>query len=589
MNSPVEEIKRKIGIEEVVGSYIELKQAGKTLKALCPFHSEKTPSFSVSPERQSFYCFGCNRGGDIFTFVEEFEGVDFKGALKILAERAGVDLRQYKGTSVDKDTKEKQDRLYSLLDTAKDIYRKAFLANNEAQKYLQKRGINEEISKRFEIGLAPNSWSYIFDELIALKFKEEEIMKAGLIVEKKEGGYYDRFRNRVMFPIADSTGRIVAFSGRTLDSDKKTAKYINSPETELFKKRDNLYGIDKAKLSIRKLGFSILVEGQMDLVLNHQAGFRNTVATSGTALRGRDDEGSGGISNLELIKRISKNIVIAFDSDEAGSLATIRNAQLALSLGMDVKVAVLPQGDDPADVIVRNVSEWKKIIKESVDAVEFHLNSIQKKAKDKKALLKAVQLELFQTINSIPSKVDQEHYLTIVSEIVGISTESLSDEFSFFKSNPKKQDAQQIKEKVFTKKQEAAFVSNEQLMLASLIKVYATSPDVQKEALSVFETNFKSIYSETTKEVIKKADAREKERYIFEIEEENKTSLKNVSLIEYLLKHARIRELEKKASALLSKLKEAEKEAEKEKATTLFLNYSAVLKDIEELKQNHES
>ncbi|MEX0909887.1 MAG: DNA primase [Candidatus Paceibacterota bacterium] len=589
MNSPVEEIKRKIGIEEVVSSYIELKEAGKTLKALCPFHSEKTPSFTISTERQSFYCFGCNRGGDMFTFVEEFEGIDFKGALKILAERAGVDLRQYRSAPENKDAKEKLNRLYLLLDKAKDLYCKTLENTNTAKEYLQKRGVTNESSSRFEIGFAPDAWSYLFEKLTALGFTQEEIEEAGLIIRKESGGHYDRFRNRVMFPIADSTGRIVAFSGRTLDQGSKTAKYINSPETALFKKRDVLYGIDKAKLSVRKFGFSILVEGQMDLVLSHQTGFRNTVATSGTALRGREDEGESGLSNLELIKRISKNIVIAFDSDDAGISATIKNAQLALSLGMDVKVAVLPPGSDPADVVLDDSRKWKKIIKESKDAVEFQLSIIQSKSKDKKAVLKSVQQELFETIDSIPSKIDQEHYLTVVSESIGISEETLSDEFKNFKGKQERLKKEFSKKKVFTKEQETAFISDERLMLASLLGVYARNPENDSSTLEGFEKDFSEIYSKTSKEVVATADLRKREKYVYEIEEDNQTVLEVKNLIEYLLNRVRIRELEKKAALLLSHLRNAEESADKETAANIFSEYSSLLKNIEVLKQSHES
>jgi DNA primase len=589
MNSPVEEIKRKIGIEEVVGSYIELKQAGKTLKALCPFHSEKTPSFTVSSERQSFYCFGCNRGGDIFSFVEEFEGVDFKGALKILAERAGVDLRHYRGAVENKDAKERIDRLYSLLDSAKDLYCEAYKNSNVATEYIRKRGVSIESSAHFEIGFAPDAWSYAYDGLIAKGFRKEEIVAAGLAIEREGGGYYDRFRNRVMFPIADSTGRVVAFSGRTLDTDSKTAKYINSPETELFKKRDTLYGIDKAKLSVRKFGFSILVEGQMDLVLSHQVGFKNTVATSGTALRGRDDEGQLGISNLELIKRISKNIVIAFDSDEAGMLATIKNARLALSLGMDVKVAILPPGSDPADVIKKKSTEWKKIIKESKDAVEFQLTVIESKAKDKKALLKFVQQDLFETIIMIPSKIDQEHYLSVVSESIGISRETLSDEFNSYKSKNERPGKELAAKNVFTKEREDASISDERLLIASLIAIYSSNPDSDKETAISFEKDFTEIYNESTKVILESAEPRLREKYFFEIEKEDHTMLKTKGQIEHLLGRGRIRELERRAGVLLKQLIKAENEAEKETATTLFSEYSQVLKNIEELKQSHES
>ncbi|MEX0933342.1 MAG: DNA primase [Candidatus Paceibacterota bacterium] len=584
MNSPVEEIKRKIGIEEVVGSYIELKQSGKSLKALCPFHSEKTPSFTVSAERQSFYCFGCNKGGDIFTFVEEFEGVDFKGALKILAERAGVDIRHYTSTTQDKEAKEKVDRLYPLLSRATEMYQEKWISDTQARGYTAKRGITDETALRFGIGFAPDTWSFILDGLEKEGYSFEEIERAGLAIKSEAGKKYDRFRNRIMFPIADSSGRVVGFSGRTLDTDSTTAKYINSPETTLFKKRDILYGIDKAKLGIRKFGFSILVEGQMDLVLSHQAGFRNTVATSGTALRGRETEGEAGVSNLELVKRISKNIVIAFDSDTAGITATIKNAQLALSLGMDVKVARLPDGSDPADVILKDVKEWKRLVKTSEDAIEFQLQTIQNDAKEKKGVLKAVQAELFMTIAEVPSSVDREHYLGVVAEKIGIQSDTLLSEFETFRGRAMKKGGS-TPHVVPPPKERAVLTFNEKHILATHIVILAQNTEIDRTSMVTFKERFQEIFSEPPEDVFKKIQSPEKEKYVFEIEEENQTVLEQKSYIEYLLSRITISELERKAKILLEKMKEAEGSADKEVTATIFNTYSTLLKKIEQLKQ----
>lgn len=567
-----------------MGSYIELKQSGKALKALCPFHSEKTPSFTVSAERQSFYCFGCNKGGDIFTFVEEFEGVDFRGALKILAERAGVDIRQYKGTAQDKEAKEKVDRLYELLSRATDMYRESWISDKAAREYTSKRGITDETAERFSIGFAPNTWSFVLDGLQKDGYTYEEIEGAGLVIKTDDGKKYDRFRNRILFPIADSSGRIVGFSGRTLDVDSKTAKYINSPETKLFKKRDILYGIDKAKLGIRKLGFSILVEGQMDLVLSHQAGFRNTVATSGTALRGREVEGEAGISHLELVKRISKNIVIAFDSDTAGINATIKNARLALSLGMDVKVARLPDGKDPADVILENTKKWKHIIKTSEDAIEFQLQTIHNYEKGKKGVLKAVQTELFKTIDQVPSSVDREHYLGVVAEKIGIRNDTLLTEFEAFKKRADNNGGVAQK-KTPDEKEEKIVHQGEKYVLATHILLLEEVPEVDSAEMEKFRERFQEIFSESPEDILKQIEGPEKERYMFEIEEENHSALERKSYIDYLLNRIAILELERKARLLLVKMKEAEDGADKEMTATIFNTYSTILKKIEQLKQ----
>ncbi|MDZ7726376.1 MAG: DNA primase [Candidatus Campbellbacteria bacterium] len=585
MNSPVEEIKNRLSVEEVIGSYIELKSHGKTLKALCPFHQEKTPSFVVSPERQSFYCFGCNRGGDIFTFVEEFEGVDFKGALKILSEKAGIDVKLYAN---DPEAKERIEILHEILDEASKAYRDSYLSSEIAQEYIQNRGITAKISESFNIGFAPDSWSFIHDKLIKKGFKAKDLEAAGLLIEKKNGGYYDRFRNRVMFPINDSSGRVVGFSGRTLSGDEKTAKYINTPETEVFKKRDILFGIDKAKLSIRKLGFAILVEGQMDLVLSHQVGFRNTVATSGTALRGQE-EGKAGVSNLELVKRISKNLVIAFDSDKAGKEAAVKNATLALSLGMDVKIAELPDDKDPADMILDDKEKWKAIIKNSKDLIQFQIDEINQKAKSKKDILKRIRDEVFSTIAVVPSSIEKEYYLNSVSEVLGMRSETVFEEFESFINRTQRPKAQNETKVESDSKEDLKW--NNKLFIAAKIDVYnkkelALNDDQKNEIGQGLSRSFEEIFEESPEDSLNSADIKEKEKYLFESEAGFKSLQSLQKDVEYLLNRIKIQSLEREARIILQKIKEAENEGDKSKASTSLEEYEAVSKKLQSLKDN---
>ncbi|MFA6274514.1 MAG: DNA primase, partial [Candidatus Paceibacterota bacterium] len=340
MNSPVQKIKERLSIEEVVSSYIKLERAGANLKAKCPFHNEKTPSFFISPDRGSYYCFGCSAKGDIFTFVEEFEGLDFKGALKLLAEKAGVQLEDYK---YNKEAESEKEKLYRAMEEATKFFENNLIENSEVLNYLKSRGLEDKTIKDFRIGFIKNDWRELYTFLQKKGFTEIELEKAGLI-KKTEKGYYDRFRGRIMFPISDSSGRIIAFSGRLFQDDGKSAKYLNSPETPIFNKSSVLYGLDRAKESIRKNNFSILVEGQFDLILSHQAGFRNTIATSGTALSDSTISKENVVSNLGLLRRLSGNIVLAFDADKAGFNAANRASKIALSFGMDVKVASMPDG-----------------------------------------------------------------------------------------------------------------------------------------------------------------------------------------------------------------------------------------------------
>src|SRR3989344_1240665 len=345
MGSNVDTIKSRLDIVDVISGYLKLEKAGSNLKARCPFHNEKSASFFVSPTRQSYYCFGCGAKGDMFTFVEEMEGIDFRGALKTLADKAGVELK-FEGKDSQMIRTEK-DKLYAVLDDSAQFFEEQLKKNPTAIEYLKSRGLLEETINEWKIGYAPDpalvGWRSLFAHLKKIGHNKEIIIKAGLakdVESSSAGGIkepYDVFRDRIIFPISDQGGRIVGFSGRALGEG--TPKYLNSPDTPLFTKSELLYGLDKAKEAIRKKDYAILVEGQIDLVLSHQCGVKNTVASSGTAFT---------VAHLERLKRLSTRIILAFDGDVAGEKAAYKSAALALSLGMDVKIAGLKEGKDPA-------------------------------------------------------------------------------------------------------------------------------------------------------------------------------------------------------------------------------------------------
>lgn len=339
MYSPVDQIKERLSIVDVVGSYIKLEPAGINMKARCPFHNERTPSFFVSPARGSFHCFGCAKGGDMFTFIQDIEGVDFSRALKLLALRAGVELT----STFDKKEKDENEVLYRLLDDATTYFQNNLEEYFHGKEYLRSRGILPESVKSFRIGYAKDEWRSLLNFLVARKYSPEDIEKAGLII-KSEKGFYDRFRGRIMFPIADRQGRIVAFSGRVYPStnDERVAKYVNSPETVLYNKSLILYGYDKAKQAILRSKRAVVVEGQMDLVLAHQTGTHETVAVSGTALTDQ---------HLSLIKRFCDVLILCFDSDNAGINAVTKSTEKALAQVFDVQAVHLPQGMVPSYVI----------------------------------------------------------------------------------------------------------------------------------------------------------------------------------------------------------------------------------------------
>ena len=455
----VEQIKERLPIDVVIGQYIKLeKSTSASFKAKCPFHNEKTASFHVSPDRGGYYCFGCNAKGDIFSFVEQFEGLDFRGALKVLAERAGVPL------VYDQKADSDRDRLFQIMEQAAAFFESQLEKNAEAKKYVTDRGIAPETKAEFRIGWAPEGWSNLYVFLKGKGWNDAMMERAGLIkkrdsnalpthaspagknhspdfselakktkgelVEPKGGsmrvdGYYDRFRGRVMFPITDSSGRVIAFSGRILKDDGKSAKYLNSPDTPLYDKSLVLYGLDKAKSQIRQRGFTILVEGQMDLVLSHQAGVKNTVAASGTALTDESMGETGAVSNLGLVRRLSPNVIIAFDSDSAGRKAALRGAGIALSMGMDVKIADIEGGKDPADLVLHDPEDWKTVLRNAKPIIEFELGNVLREESDPRKIPRMLRERVFPFLARMDSAMDKAHFVKMIADKAQIADDAV--------------------------------------------------------------------------------------------------------------------------------------------------------------------
>ncbi len=439
MSSPTVEIKERLSIVDVISSYITLEPSGINYKAKCPFHNEKTPSFFISTERNSYYCFGCSAKGDIFSFVENFEGVDFRGALKTLANRAGVPL-----VYENKEVVDARDVLYEIMESATLYFEENLKSNNDARQYLHDRGLTDETINTFRIGFAKDQWRSVSDYLIGKGFKESDIERAGLIKmgDKKDkdgkSSFYDRFRGRIMFPISDTSGRIIAFSGRIFGRDDAIeAKYINSPDTPLFNKSNVLFGIDKAKLAIRKKGYAVVVEGQLDLLMSHQMGITNTVAVSGTALSSSTTDATNALNNLGLIRRLTTNVIFAFDGDSAGVRAAGRSALIALSLDMQVKIAVLPEGKDPADIIKENESQWKDILKGSTNIISFYIDRICTSTDDAHARGRQIREIVFPYINASKSAIDQATYIKEINIKTGIPESALMKDFIVYQSTHK--------------------------------------------------------------------------------------------------------------------------------------------------------
>jgi DNA primase len=411
-SSSVEKIKERLDVVEVVGSYIKLDKAGASFKGKCPFHNEKTPSFFVSPSRGSFYCFGCGAKGDMFTFVQDIEGVDFVTSLKLLAERAGVTLESY-------NLGQKDNVLYDILEEATSFFEKGLKNSTEAKNYLKERAITEETVTSWRIGFVPDSWRLLTEHLRAKGIKEEDMVRVGLVKKSEKGsgdGWYDVFRNRIVFPIFDQSGRPIAFSGRLLGEDEKAPKYLNSPETELFNKSETLYGLDRAKMDIRKKGYAILVEGQFDLIACHQAGFANTVASSGTAFTE---------AHLRKLVRLSRKLMFAFDSDSAGILAAEKSASLALALAMEVKIVSLPLGKDPADVIQHDGEIWKERLRSAKHIIDFELDRILGESDDERKRVKEIERKVLPYVALLESSIEQSHFVNRIAKKTRLREESL--------------------------------------------------------------------------------------------------------------------------------------------------------------------
>lgn len=411
MSSPIEEIKSRIDIVELVGSYVRLTKAGVNFKANCPFHSERTPSFVVSPARQIWHCFGCAKGGDIFRFVMEADGYDFPEALKVLADRAGVVVQKE-----DPKVRNERTRQLSILEDAVCFFELALKKNKSVQTYLQNdRGLAAETIQEWRVGYSPIDWTALTDYLRAKGFSELELERAGLAIKAQNTAtarYYDRFRGRIIFPVFDYQGRVIAFGGRIFPERQNEAKYINSPETTLYQKSKVLYGLHRAKTDILKSGVSVVVEGYMDTLMAHQAGTHNVVASSGTALTP---------DHLRILRRLSEKLVAAFDMDLAGEAAAARGISLALKEGFAVTVVDSKDIKDPADLVKKDPALWHEAIKNARHIVQFYIDTIAKHHDIRTPEgARAIERTVLPVIASLASALEQAHWVKRLHELLGI-------------------------------------------------------------------------------------------------------------------------------------------------------------------------
>lgn len=414
----LDRIREAIDIVHLVSEYVVLKQRGRNFVGLCPFHHEKTPSFTVSPEKQIFYCFGCGTGGDIFSFVMKHEHLEFPEAVRFLAEKAGIPLEEKQRKKVSSKFKQNE-RLYQLNLLAARFFYKALHAQpgEKAVRYLEKRGIKAETREQFALGYALDHWHALHTFLEKQGFSRQEICQAGLAIPReKGGGCYDRFRDRLIFPIQDLRGRFIAFGGRILGSGEP--KYLNSPETPVFQKKNNLYGLKIALPEIRKTGRALIMEGYMDVISAYQHGHANAVASLGTAFT---------IEQARLLARYAKEVVIALDGDEAGIKATLRCLEIFDGLDVVVKILEIPEGSDPDDYLQSHGGQaFQRLIEEALTAFEYKLK-LALKRHDPDSIQGKVEIvnELLPDLAKMKNIIARQEYIKLMARRLDIDEEGI--------------------------------------------------------------------------------------------------------------------------------------------------------------------
>lgn len=418
---PSEEIKSRLDIVDVIRDYIPLKAAGVNFRACCPFHREKSPSFMVSPEKQIFHCFGCGKGGDVISFVKEIEGIEFIEALRILAQRAGVTLQK-----MDPKVNSERNKALDIVDLSRKYYHHILRTHPQAQAardYLEKRGLKDETIDEWQIGYSLESWDGLLKMLLSRGYKEAEMVKAGVVIKKDATNkFFDRFRDRIMFPINDINGSPVAFTARVNPAKEATetmGKYINSPQSFIYDKSKILFGLDKAKLAIKAQEAAVIVEGQMDVITAHQAGYKNIVASSGTALT---------TEQIRLLKRFTNNLMLAFDQDAAGAMAADRGIREAMQADMNIKVIEVPNGKDPDECIKNNPADWEKAVKSAKAMMQYYFDITFAPINLEELEGKRIAAQkLLPIITKLGSPIDQDFWLRRLSEKINIKEEVLRD------------------------------------------------------------------------------------------------------------------------------------------------------------------
>ncbi len=570
----IDKIKSRLDIVDVIGEYLQLKPAGSSLKALCPFHQEKTPSFMVHPAKQIFKCFGCGEGGDVIRFIEKIENVEFAEALKILAQKAGIELSGYSG--VKKDVKVK---LQDILSDALNFFEsKLWSAEGEkALAYLRDRGVKDEIIKKFHVGFAPAGWNNL-SKYLSQRHNSRLIIQSGLVVAKGGQEFYDRFRERIMFPIYNEHNIVVGFTGRLMPDkegmEKYGGKYINTPETPIYHKSNIFFGLNFAKESIRDKGYVIVVEGNMDMIMSHQAGVCNVVASSGTAFTSHQ---------LKLLKRFAPQIVFCFDQDEAGRSALKRSVMGAWQYGFEVGVLDISTGKDPADVVREDENVWRRSAENIIPVIDYFIFLIEEKdGLDLKSPegQKKIQDEVFPLIKSLPNPLDKQKYINILSDKMDIDPAFIQESIQRLKSQKVFIEEDRINT-VNIRRQKS--ISADDYIMALLIKFPSLAGEVEKVfGFSEFiRDQDKGIYTK----LINQNKVEDYPEYEMIIEKEYNEMIEKEAKIEIsnLIKGRIKNILSSRLKDLTKKLQKAEENNQKEIINNLLNQISEITLKIREI------
>jgi len=425
-DSVLQEIKDRLNIAEVIGGYIQVKKAGSAFKALCPFHHEKTPSMQISPQKQIWHCFGCGEGGDVISFVQKYENLEFKEALRLLADRAGVQLPEYRPKNPE--VENEKDTLFRINDFAARFYHQVLVSDvrgKEALNYLLKRGLTQETINKWQIGFAPDDFHPLEQALSSKQVRQADMVKAGVSTKNERGQVYDRFRGRITFPIFDLSNRALGFSARILKDDGKSAKYVNSPETIIYNKSRVLFGLNFAKAAVRQKEEIVVVEGQMDCISAHQAGIGNVVASSGTALTE---------SQLDLLARFTRHLKFCFDADAAGLKATRRAIEMYLGKDFVVKIVDLKGAKDPDELLKDGPDKFLSLIVQAPLFLDYYLakafENYQEKSVEQK---KEAARDVLPLIKALTDAVEQDHYVQMLAEKLGASEKAVRQSLAAIK------------------------------------------------------------------------------------------------------------------------------------------------------------